>query len=120
MSTIVLNAKNYIGEGIQNGISYFREKSAGLVAGFNLLTARVAFNPTKTVVAWKQHKPTVAGADSECACTGEILRESITDISVRMDRGATQAERDAILQDIRDLVASAQFASSITGLVIPN
>lgn len=120
MSTIVLNAKNYVGEGIQNGLTFFREKSAGLVAGFNTLTGRIAFNPTKTVVAWKLVKPTLATESDECACAGTVLREAIIDITVRLDRAATQAERDAIAEDIEDLVATSQFKTSITGFVTPN
>lgn len=119
MSTIVLNALNYVGEGIVNGISWFREKSVGLVAGFRTLTARISYNPTKTVVAWKLVKPVVATESTDCVCAGEILREAIIDITVRLDREATQAERDAIVEDIEDLVATTQFKGSITGFVMP-
>lgn len=120
MSTIVLSALNYVGEGIQNGITFFREKSAGVVAGFRTLTGRVSYGPTKTVVAWKLVKPTLATEADEGAVVGSVLREAIIDVTVRLDRAATQAERDVIAEDIEDLVATTQFKSSITGFVTPN
>lgn len=120
MSTIVLNSLNYVGNGVLNGISQFIERSLAVVSGFSNLTARISFNPTKTVVAWKLTVPVIGGEASACACPGDVLRGTIVDISVRFDRGATSTERADVLTRVRDLVATSQFGDSISSLTQPS
>lgn len=120
MSTIVLNSLNYVGTGIQNGISHWWERSLGLVNAFSSLTARVAYNPTKTVVAWKLTVPVVQGDDSACGCAGEVVRTTIVDVSVRFDRGATSAERADVLLRLQNLVLKPEFTGSVSNLVQPD
>lgn len=120
MSTIVLNSLNYVGTGIQNGISHWWERSKGLVAAFSQLTGRVSYNPTKTVVAWKLTVPVTQLEDSACGCVGDVVRTTIVDVSVRFDRGATSTERADVLARLQNLVATTQFAGSITNLVQPD
>ena len=119
MSNIVLNTLTYVGTGILNGISQWWERSKSLVNAFSLLTNRISYNPSKTVVAWKLTVPVVREADSACGCAGEVVRTTIADIVIRFDRNATAAERLDVKERIEDLVASTQFASSITDLVQP-
>lgn len=120
MSTIVLNSLNYVGNGILNGVSQWWERSGGVVGAFSALTARINYNPTKTVVAWKLVVPVTKEDDSACGCEGEVVRTTIIDISVRSDRTATAAERLDVMERISDLVASTQFVGSITNLVQPD
>lgn len=119
MSNIVLNSLNYVGSGILNGASNWWNRAAGLVNAFGHLTARVNYNPTKTVVGWKLTVPVVATEDSSCGCVGEVVRTTLVDIQVRFDRGATAAERLSVKEQVEDLVASSQFGTSITDLVLP-
>lgn len=120
MSTIVLNSLNYVGGGILNGVSQFWERSKSLVSAFSTLTARVSYNATKTVVAWKLTVPVTVTEDSTCGCIGDVLRSTIVDVSVRFDRGATSAERADVLARIQDLVLTTQFVGSVNSLVQPD
>lgn len=116
MSSIVLNSLTYVGEGLINGASSFWERAGGVLNAFSQLTNRVSYNPTKTVVAWKLTVPIVKADDTACGCAGEVLRSTIVDITVRFDRSATATERADVLARIEDLVATTQFASSISSL----
>lgn len=119
MSTIVLNSLNYVGSGILNGVSFFWERSKGLANAFSPLSARVNMTKDKSNVLWKLNVPVTATADSPCGCAGDVVRTTYVDVNTRMDRAATAAERADVLARIRDLVASTQFASSITDLDLP-
>lgn len=116
MSTIVLNSLNYVGEGLLNGISHWWERSVGLVNAFRHLTNRINYGATVTTVAWKLTLPVVKAEDSACGCEGEVVRTTIVDVTARMGRDASPAERADTLAQIQDLVASSQFAASITSL----
>ncbi len=116
MSNIVLNSLTYVGNGTINGVVSFINRTAGIVAGFRKLTNRVSFGD-KTVTAWKLVEPTLVAADSTCGCAGEVRYLNYVDITVRLDRATTAAERTALLTSIRDLVATTHFGDSITSLV---
>lgn len=120
MSTIVLNSLNYVGSGILNGASFFWERSKGLANAFSPLSARVNMTQDKTNVLWKLTVPVTVAADSPCGCVGDVVRTTYVDITVRMGRAATAAERADVLARVKDLVASTQFASSITDLNLPS
>lgn len=119
MSNIVLNSLTYVGSGTINAVSTWWNRTAGLVNAFRQLTARVNYNPTKTVVAWKLTIPVVAEEDHPTVAAGTVLRSTIVDITVRYDRNATATERSDVKEHLDDLVASTQFVSSITDLVLP-
>lgn len=119
MTTIVLNSLNYVGNGILNGVSIFWEKAAGLVNAFSPLTCRINFNKENTNILWKLVVPVTKADDSACGCAGEVVRTTYVDISVRLGRTATAAERADVLARVRDLVAHASFGSSITSLTQP-
>lgn len=119
MTTIVLDTLQYVGSGILNGVSYFWERAGGVVNAFSKLHARIDLSTTKTTVAWKLSIPVTIAADSACGCAGEVARTAIIDVVVRLDRGATAAERLSVYNRTKDLVASTQFAKSITSLEMP-
>lgn len=119
MTTIVLNSLNYVGSGILNGASMFWERSKGIVNAFSQLSTRVNFTQDRTNVLWKLTVPVTVESDSACGCVGDVVRTTHIDIAVRLDRSATATERADILKRVRDLVASAQFGSSITSLDTP-
>lgn len=119
MSTIVLNSLNYVGSGILNGASMFWERSKGIVNAFSQLSARINMTQERTNVLWKLTLPITVASDSACGCAGEVERSTTVDISVRLGRAATAAERADVLARVRDLVASTQFGSSITSLDLP-
>lgn len=119
MPNIVLNTKPYVPTGVINGASMFWEQSGGLVNAFSPLSARVNYTGQKTNVAWKLTIPVVKPEDSACGCAGDVARTAIVDITVRLDRDATSAERADIEKRISDLVANAQFKASITNLTLP-
>lgn len=116
MSNIVLNSLTYVGNGIINGLNSFIERSAGVVNGFRYLNNRVTLGD-RTTVSWKITDPVLIAADSPCGCAGKVKYTNYVDITLRADRATTADERAAILQSIRDLVATSNFGSSITSLV---
>lgn len=116
MSNIVLNSLTYVGNGIVNGVAWFINRSAGVVNGFNQLSSRIGYGD-KTIVHWKLMLPSLVADDSPCGCAGSVSYTNYVDITARMDRKTTAAERTAILASIRDLVATTNFGDSITSLV---
>lgn len=119
MSTIVLNTLSYVGTGILNGVSYFWERTGGIVSSFSSLTSRVNFSQNRTNILWKLDIPVVSDEASTCACPGDVLRSTIVDVNTRFDRTATVAERLDAYERLVDLVASPEFKASITNLQLP-
>lgn len=118
--SIVLNSKTYNPIGYdQNAVSVFIEQSSGVPAGFSRLTDKVNAGNSKSdgSVKWKMTIPVIATEDSSCACSGEALRTYYVSIDVSVPSGSLKAERDDVLARITDLVATTQFASSISSLV---
>lgn len=114
MSTIVLNALNYVGQGLVNGISHFWERSAGIVNGFRHLQNTVGLSQDKTHVKWKLTIPYVADSDGECQCTGaKLFEDTIVDVVVRFDKKLPATHRDATQTSIEDLVVTQQFRDSV-------
>lgn len=118
MSNIVLNTLTYVGTGIINGLSYFWEKSLGIVSGFSALTNRINYTQDRVNVLWKLEVPVLQSEATSCACPGDVLRNTIVNIEVRYDKRATQAERDDIDLRVQNLVTSAQFRASVKSLVL--
>lgn len=118
MSNITLDTKVYTGMGLSPNGSKFQNRDAGVVSGFKTLDMSINFTKDKTNVRFKLFKPTVQTEATDCACPGEVLRERYLDIVVRYDKLDTQADRDSILQDAKDLVNSTQFAAYVKDLTI--
>lgn len=121
MSTIVLNALNYVGTGILNGVSYFWEKlsGSGIVNAFSPLTAKINQTQDRVNILWKLVVPVTVAADSPCGCAGNVDKTTIVDLTFRFDRRATVAERDEVYKRVQSLVAHASFKASITDLTLP-
>lgn len=115
MSTIVLNALNYVGNGILNGVSWFYERAAGIVSQFSALTNRINFGPTKTTVAWKLVIPVVIPPAEGC-CDTTKMDDTIIDVTFRFARDLPSANRTDALDRIQDLVLTSQFMGSVTNL----
>lgn len=120
MSNLVLNGLTYAGTGITNSVSYWYERSAGLVSGFRWLTARVIYGAREVTTNWRLSVPVLVAEDSTRDVPGSVMYINRTELSVRHDRRATPTERAATLQAIKDLVASSQFEESITSFVQPD
>lgn len=114
MSNIVLNTLTYVGEGLINGLSHFWERSAGLAGGFRHLTNRVTQSASLIHVAWKLTMPELVADDSPCGCEGaQAFAPTIVDITVRFDKKAPQAHRDAVQTSLENLVVTTQFRNSV-------
>lgn len=118
MSDITLSTKVYTGMGLRSNGSAWQNREAGVVSGFKDLDATINFTKDKVNVRFKLRKPTIQTVDAACSCPGEVLRETYFDAVARYDRLSTQADRDTMLTDIRDLVASSQFEAYIKNLTI--
>lgn len=119
MSNIVLNTLTYVGDGIQNGIAVFTERTAGMVGFFKKLTSSVTLKKDRSIVKWKLVIPFPATAPTDCPCPGASpYLDTIADITVRMDPRTTTADRDDVQKQIKDLVATAQFISTVKDLTL--
>lgn len=123
-----LNEKNYVFDGIANGVSVYTERSGGLVAAYSPLTAQVSLgkgargsrNASRSRSVWKLSVPHVAGTDTSCACIGDVLSQEDVTIDVRLDANSASAAATDIVGRIRDLVNSPQFEASVVQHVQPN
>lgn len=114
MSNIVLNSLTYVGEGFTNGIAYFYNRTAGVIAGMRRLQNRQTLSKEKVATHWKLTLPYIVEADSACGCKGDQLYlDSIVDISVSVDKRLPEVHREHLLQSIKDLADSIQFDESI-------
>lgn len=118
MSNITLDTKVYNGLGYRGDGSSWRDTSAGVVSGFRNIDATINYTKDKTNVRFKIMKPTIQTESTACACPGEVLKVVYVDIVVRYDKSATPADRSSVLQDIKDLVVTSQFADYVQNLVI--
>lgn len=118
MANIVLNSKTYTGQGIVNTLGRYTERSAGVADGFSPLTGSVVVD-TKSRVKWKLSLPIIAEEASACACPGSVLRVADVDITIRMDKGMTLAERTDVADRVKDLTAHATFRDSVISLISP-
>jgi hypothetical protein len=118
--SLTLNTKVFTFDGIANAIAAFSNRAAGVVAGFKTVTASIRLTPEKSRVTWKAGFPVVAEEATSCACPGNVVRRLDADINVRMDPGATTAERTDFALSLKDLVASPEFQASIISLQTPS
>lgn len=121
--SVTLNTKVYDNVGFNsNGQFVYSEKSGGTPSSFSYLTTKVAVGSGKadSVVKWNLSVPIVATTDSDCACTGEILRSSYVKIEVSLPAGSSAAERTDVRARIASLVAATQFVDSIEDLTQPS
>lgn len=121
--SITLNGKVYNPIGFnQNGQFVYSETSGGYPSAFSYLTSKVNTGTGKTdsSVKWNLSIPVVATGDSDCSCTGSVLRTSFGKIEITEPASGTAAERLDFWTRVSDLVASAQFKASIQTLTQPS
>jgi len=119
MSTIVLDALNYVGEGLLNGVSRFVERSAGVARYFRNLTNSVNYNKTseKATVKWKLVLPYPATVPATPLGEGELpYSDTIVNLDIRVDGRADAAYRADIVDAIQSLVLLAPFTDSVESL----
>lgn len=121
---IVLNSKTYNFAGFDpNGVSVYKETSSGVPGGFSMLTCKVSTPATDKAdakVMWRLTMPILATADSSCSCEGAVLRVyRFDDGKVTIPSGSLAAERADFLARVQALVATTQYASSISSLTQP-
>ena len=119
MSNIVLNAVTYVGEGIQNGVTNFINRSAELLSGFSSLVGRVRNQNKRVEVRWNLAIPVLVADDSPCGCAGEVRFITYVELSVKFDQRADHAHRTDVYSRLLDLVAAAQVESSVVDLQPP-
>jgi hypothetical protein len=120
---ITLNTKVYTFRGFLQGlIAKYSDNTAGVPAGFNVLTATVndpAKNSPYYKVRWKLKLPTIV-ASPDCACPDGVSHDSFVDIVVSVSSKSTAAERDNLSKQIKDLTASPEFLASVNSLLVPS
>lgn len=128
MANLTLNTKVYGGRGIVNGISKWLNTAAGLLSAFASVTCGVSL-PTaakrpgvpapKAHVKWNLKMPVITEEASACACPGEVVDEIDCIITVRATSGVSETVRTDFALQVKDLVASTDFQSSIISFTQP-
>lgn len=119
--SITLNTKTYNWAGwLATGIGMYREVSGGFAAAFSILTGRVEVSDKTAKVSWKLRLPVVQTAGDACACPGDVIRDAVVDIVVRLSPKLSAAERTDFGLRIKDLAASPEFQASIASLTQPS
>lgn len=109
MTTIVLNSHNYAwANWTPTGLSRFAFAGAVVSGTSNLTFGNKTTSKTVTGQAVLSI-PVVSTEDSECGCTGTILRQLYTTIRRDCAPNATAAELTEGLARLRSLVLTSQF-----------
>lgn len=122
MSNLTLNTKTYTGAGLLNGVVSWIERSLGIASGFSAVRSSLRIDPEsqkdggKIRIKWDLELPVVATEDSSCSCAGEVLRKADVNITIRIDKGYTTAERTDFMERLEDLVQTTQFRASVISL----
>lgn len=115
---MILNTKTYSFTGVTNGISAYANRDGGMATGFSNVTTSLRFD-SKVRGQVKLDLPIVASEASACACPGTVTASSDANISFRMDKTLTLAERTDFALRLKDLVASAEFQGMIINFQLP-
>lgn len=116
--SITLNTKTYSFAGIANAISTYVDRSGGIASAFSNITSSLRFD-TKVRGQWKLEVPIIVTEASSCACPGDVAKVSDLNLSYRLDKNLTLAERTDFALRVKDLVASPEFQASIINLTQP-
>lgn len=123
IANLTLNTKTYTYASDQAGIITWNELSGGIPTGFSkaTLALREPNGKPNSVYRLEMHltMPTVAAADSECACTGEVLRNEAGRVIVEIPTTGTTAERTDYGLRLKDLLANAQVQAALASLTRP-
>ena len=120
-TTITLNAKAYIWSGFNlNQFGTWRYTGSGVSAGFSYLTSKVESTKKGSTVRWNLAVPKLATEASSCTCPGGLLGTNYVRILIDTWAGATTADRDDLLKQIRSLVLTTDFGNSILDLIQPS
>lgn len=117
-TALTLNTLIYNPAGSSAGKASWVERSAGVGAGFSVLTEK--FYPvSKAGVQRIEHNlnvPVVATVDSTCSCVGTLLLASFINTNIGIGPGASAAQRLDLYNRYKDYVATDAFKKSITDL----
>lgn len=122
IANVVLNTKTYTYASDQGGIITWLETSGGIPTGFSRISLALR-EPNASGSPYRMELrlslPVVAEDDSECACTGAILRHEDARVVVEIPNNGTTAERTDFGLRLKDLLANAQVQAALATLVRP-
>lgn len=122
MANLTLNSKVYTGRGLANLIASWVNMASGLLSAFAQVTGSVKLpqgRDAKANIQWRLKMPIVAEEASACACPGSVVDEIDAYIQVRCSQGVTSAVRTDFALQLKDLVATTDFQSSIISFQQP-
>lgn len=118
-AAISLNGKSYSPAGVRSGVATWFYRVLGIANGFSKLTSSL----TRTGGASRNYKtdwllaiPVVATESNGCVCEGDVTRTAYLQILSTVSPASTTVERQELLDQLDDLVASAAFRASILDL----
>lgn len=122
MANLSLNTKTYTGRGLANLVATWTNMASGLLAAMARVTGSVRLpvrKDEKANIQWRLRVPVVIEDASACACPGEIVDEIDAYIQVRCTQGISTTVRTDFALQLKDLVATTDFQSSIISFQQP-
>lgn len=113
--TFTLNGKAFGPRGLVGKTESWGYSATGTTAGTAFLSHEVADNVgggASTRQAWTLKSPILAEEDSACGCAGSVKRLSTTSIVFNTSNTSTTAERQAVLDELDDLIADTDFRAA--------
>ena len=118
-AAVTLNTKVYNPAGSDKGIVKWVDRSGGFGTSFSPLTQGFLENQTSrklTKVSYRVAIPVIATTDSDCSCSGTVLRTSSVQIEFWIAPDSTAAEREDLYLRVKDLISSTLVASGVKNL----
>lgn len=117
-AAVTLNTHVYNPAGLLSGVARWIDRTAGVLAGFSVLTQRYK-DPTtgvQTKIDFSLSIPVIATADSVSHETGELVRTNSVTVSAWVASTSTLAERTDLYLRLKDLVATSLVSDAIENL----
>lgn len=118
-AAVTLNTKVYNPAGSDKGIVKWVDRSGGVGTSFSPLTQGYLENQTSrklTKISFRVEIPVIATTDSDCSCSGTVLRTSSAQVEFWIAPDSTLAERTDLYQRVKDLVATTLVSGAVENL----
>lgn len=118
-ATLVLNSKNYLPSGKENGVATWGLRGDTTFGGAYSAATQSLRGPSKDGlyrIRFKLDVPLAASADSACGCAGQIKANGVGDFQIVVPATYSAAERLDFCERLQSFVASAVFQSAVADL----
>lgn len=119
---MILNSKTYTYAGVVGNFSRWAYRALGLPQLFSWATGSVQAGDgkkTTSTVKWRLVVPLPVTESSPCGCEGDVEGKITAFVDINITGRADTAARTDFLAQLRDLLATTEFSSSLINLEQP-